>query len=214
MYNSCSEKTRDWRNERRGEGAKNWESSVSQNEKKETGQPEEDVAEDVSREESPPPTVLRQWINRQQRKGRRRRQNSQFDLRNILSRPKQGREAATHDREGERRDTERKGRNNGRRISRRVEAHRRHQQASASNNSAKRGGRRGGPLLSPRERGGRRGRNPLGKRIYHESAKAVSYAYKHRPQTALETTWWVEYVAAIEGASLLKSHSVHLSRFT
>ncbi|XP_037897553.1 uncharacterized protein LOC119642468 [Glossina fuscipes] len=96
MYNSCSEKTRDWRNERRGEGAKNWESSVSQNEKKETGQPEEDVAEDVSREESPPPTVLRQWINRQQRKGRRRRQNSQFDLRNILSRPKQGREAATH----------------------------------------------------------------------------------------------------------------------
>ncbi|KAI9586511.1 hypothetical protein GQX74_002358 [Glossina fuscipes] len=51
--------------------------------------------------------------------------------------------------------------------------------------------------------------------IYHESAKAVSYAYKHRPQTALETAmWWVEYVAATEGATLLKSHSVHMSRFT
>ncbi|KAL9925633.1 UDP-glucosyltransferase 2-like isoform 2-T2 [Glossina fuscipes fuscipes] len=52
-------------------------------------------------------------------------------------------------------------------------------------------------------------------RQYHESAKAVSYAYKHRPQTALETAmWWVEYVAATEGATLLKSHSVHMSRFT
>lgn len=45
-----------------------------------------------------------------------------------------------------------------------------------------------------------------------ENAKKVSYSFKNRPQTPIETAiWWVEYVAATRGAPLLKSHSIHLS---
>lgn len=42
----------------------------------------------------------------------------------------------------------------------------------------------------------------------------MSYSYKHRPQTALETAmWWVEYIANTEGTPLVKSASVRMSRF-
>lgn len=45
------------------------------------------------------------------------------------------------------------------------------------------------------------------------NAKTVSYSYRHRPKTPLETAiWWTEYVAAT-GAPLLKSHSVNMSTF-
>ncbi|XP_067632107.1 UDP-glycosyltransferase UGT5-like isoform X2 [Eurosta solidaginis] len=53
------------------------------------------------------------------------------------------------------------------------------------------------------------------KKQYMDHAKAVSFSYKHRPQTALETAiWWVEYVARTEGAPLAKAEAVYLSRFT
>ncbi|XP_011178887.3 UDP-glycosyltransferase UGT5 [Zeugodacus cucurbitae] len=52
------------------------------------------------------------------------------------------------------------------------------------------------------------------KKQYMDNAKAVSYSYRHRPQTALETAiYWVEYVAKTEGAPLLKGNAVYLSRF-
>lgn len=50
---------------------------------------------------------------------------------------------------------------------------------------------------------------------FFDNAKLVSYSYKHRPHTALESAiWWVEYVGNTEGASLLKSTATYLSRFT
>ncbi|XP_054739701.1 UDP-glycosyltransferase UGT5-like [Anastrepha obliqua] len=52
------------------------------------------------------------------------------------------------------------------------------------------------------------------KKQYMDNAKAVSFSYKHRPQTALETAvWWVEYVGKTEGAPLTKADAVYLSRF-
>ncbi|XP_049309941.1 UDP-glucosyltransferase 2-like [Bactrocera dorsalis] len=52
------------------------------------------------------------------------------------------------------------------------------------------------------------------KKQYMDNAKAVSFSYRHRPQSALETAiWWVEYVAKTEGAPLLKAHAVQVSRF-
>ncbi|XP_017471788.1 PREDICTED: UDP-glucuronosyltransferase 1-1-like [Rhagoletis zephyria] len=52
------------------------------------------------------------------------------------------------------------------------------------------------------------------KKQYMDNAKAVSFSYKHRPQTALESAiWWVEYVAKTEGAPLTKADAVFLSRF-
>lgn len=43
----------------------------------------------------------------------------------------------------------------------------------------------------------------------------VSYSFKHRPQQALDTAmWWVEYIANTEGSTLVKSASIHMSRFT
>lgn len=48
-----------------------------------------------------------------------------------------------------------------------------------------------------------------------QSAKKVSYSYRNRPKSPLETAiWWVEYVAATRGAPLLKSHSTDLPVFT
>lgn len=48
-----------------------------------------------------------------------------------------------------------------------------------------------------------------------ENAKRVSYSYQNRPKTPLETAiWWVEYVAATNGAPLLKSQSINMSTFT
>ena len=48
-----------------------------------------------------------------------------------------------------------------------------------------------------------------------ENAKRVSYSYQNRLKTPLETAiWWVEYVAATNGAPLLKSQSINLSTFT
>ncbi|XP_069964141.1 UDP-glycosyltransferase UGT5 isoform X1 [Bactrocera oleae] len=52
------------------------------------------------------------------------------------------------------------------------------------------------------------------KKQYMDNAKAVSFSYRLRPQSALETAiWWVEYVAKTEGAPLTKAHAVHVSRF-
>ncbi|XP_004533721.1 UDP-glucuronosyltransferase 2B19 [Ceratitis capitata] len=52
------------------------------------------------------------------------------------------------------------------------------------------------------------------KKEYMDNAKAVSFSYRHRPQSALETAiWWVEYVAKTEGAPLTKGHAVSLSGF-
>ncbi|XP_004533802.1 UDP-glucuronosyltransferase 1-3-like [Ceratitis capitata] len=56
------------------------------------------------------------------------------------------------------------------------------------------------------------------KKEYMDNAKAVSFSYRHRPQSALETAiWWVEYVAKTEGAPLTKANGVYpfyyLSRF-
>lgn len=49
---------------------------------------------------------------------------------------------------------------------------------------------------------------------YFDNAKTISYSYKHRPQTALETAvWWVEYIANTEGTPLVKSSSIYMSRF-
>ncbi|XP_023297572.1 UDP-glycosyltransferase UGT5-like [Lucilia cuprina] len=49
---------------------------------------------------------------------------------------------------------------------------------------------------------------------YFDNAKTVSYSFKHRPQAALDTAmWWVEYIANTEGSQLVKSSSVHMSRF-
>lgn len=48
-----------------------------------------------------------------------------------------------------------------------------------------------------------------------ENARKVSYSYRNRQKTPLETAiWWVEYVAATKGAPLLKSHSINMSTFT
>lgn len=44
------------------------------------------------------------------------------------------------------------------------------------------------------------------------NAKKVSYSFKNRPETPVESAiWWVEYVAATRGAPLLKSNSSNLS---
>lgn len=44
-----------------------------------------------------------------------------------------------------------------------------------------------------------------------QNAKAVSYSYKNRLQTPLETAiWWSEYVAATGGAHLTRSHAIDL----
>lgn len=44
------------------------------------------------------------------------------------------------------------------------------------------------------------------------NAKKVSYTYRNRPRTPLETAiWWTEYVAATQGAPLLKSPSMNMS---
>lgn len=43
------------------------------------------------------------------------------------------------------------------------------------------------------------------------NAKKVSYSFKNRIQTPLETAiWWVEHVAATGGAPLSKPYSVHM----
>lgn len=43
------------------------------------------------------------------------------------------------------------------------------------------------------------------------NAKKVSYSFKNRIQTPLETAiWWVEHVAATGGAPLSKPHSVYM----
>lgn len=43
------------------------------------------------------------------------------------------------------------------------------------------------------------------------NAKKVSYSFKSRIQTPVETAiWWVEHVAATGGAPLSKSYSVHM----
>lgn len=48
-----------------------------------------------------------------------------------------------------------------------------------------------------------------------EKAKEVAYSYRNRQKTANETAiWWVEYVAATQGAPLLKSHSTNLNTFS
>lgn len=42
----------------------------------------------------------------------------------------------------------------------------------------------------------------------------MSYSYRNRAQTPLETgIWWVEHVAATGGAPLLKSNSVNLPSY-
>lgn len=44
------------------------------------------------------------------------------------------------------------------------------------------------------------------------NAKQVSFSFKNRQQTPIETAiWWIEYVATTRGAPLLKSPSIHLS---
>ncbi|XP_037914896.1 UDP-glucosyltransferase 2-like isoform X1 [Hermetia illucens] len=49
---------------------------------------------------------------------------------------------------------------------------------------------------------------------YHENAKSISFAFRNRPQKALDTAvWWVEYMAKTEGAPLTKSVATHISRF-
>ncbi|XP_031630557.1 UDP-glucuronosyltransferase 1-3-like isoform X2 [Contarinia nasturtii] len=48
-----------------------------------------------------------------------------------------------------------------------------------------------------------------------QNAKTVSYSYRNRPMSPLKTAiWWTEYVAAMHGAPLMKSHSVNMSAFT
>lgn len=45
-----------------------------------------------------------------------------------------------------------------------------------------------------------------------KNAKKVSYSYRNRIRTPLETAiWWVEHVAATNGESLIKSHAVNMS---
>lgn len=45
-----------------------------------------------------------------------------------------------------------------------------------------------------------------------QNAKKVSYSFRNRIRSPLETAiWWVEYVSATHGAPLLKSHSTNLS---
>ncbi|XP_031635700.1 UDP-glucuronosyltransferase 1-3-like [Contarinia nasturtii] len=47
-----------------------------------------------------------------------------------------------------------------------------------------------------------------------QNAKTVSYSFRNRPKTLLDTAvWWVEYVAETRGAPLLKSHSTNSSAF-
>lgn len=44
-----------------------------------------------------------------------------------------------------------------------------------------------------------------------ENAKLISYSFKNRINTPLETAiWWTEYVAKTHGAPLIKSHAVQL----
>lgn len=46
------------------------------------------------------------------------------------------------------------------------------------------------------------------------NARMVSFSYKNRPKTPMDTAiWWTEYVAATKGAPLMKSHMTHLSAF-
>lgn len=48
-----------------------------------------------------------------------------------------------------------------------------------------------------------------------ENAEKVSYSFRNRPQSPIDTAiWWVEHVAATKGAPFLKSHSINMSAFT
>lgn len=51
-------------------------------------------------------------------------------------------------------------------------------------------------------------------KTHQENAKRVSYSYKNRPQTPLETAiWHIEHVAATHGLPLAKTHSRKLPAY-
>lgn len=46
------------------------------------------------------------------------------------------------------------------------------------------------------------------------NAKRVSYSYRHRPQTPMDTAiWWINHVAATGGEPLVKSYAAHVPWF-